>query len=1557
MRITILVCLCLLYSVVSIAGVIVSGEFFVDTDPGEGSGTYIDGIYYTDSVTVNTNYNTTGLSFGCHWMFVRFKDAVHWGKPQASLFWNIDPNGKSIIAGEYYFDTDPGVGCGEALEGNFGNQVVTANYNNFDTSNLTIGTHFLYVRFMDSSFQWGNAQATILNISNPAQCTIECGEYFIDTDPGLGQAEALPGSYNGSVFVASTLNIPTYMISEGNHNVYVRFKDTNGNWGSVSSYRITVVHDAPELIKNGGCEETIVTTYDIPNWEEITGNRWGNTDTGFSAYEGTKYFFPGAVANAELRQDVDVSGYKSYIDAGIQNFVFTGWVRSYPQTSPTPNDSARIVLEYLNSSKSSILYTFDTGYRADIGLWAEIQHSHIAPIGTGYIRIRLISKRPASSGNNNGCYDCLSLKAPLANGPQFSNITVLQREDETKKVDIYYSVSHDQPLTISLQVSKDNGATWDVPCTVLSGDIGSNISPGLGKHIIWNVLLDQPDINYSNYVFRLVATDGVLYGSITSGQVEIDAVDENYSSYRIVPVSQAPNPAILEIPEGGYGYAWFKVEGFRDNVWLPIYTSKIEAIDEQGNIIQAKTGFLPYKFLRAIVSMQNIGVFALPVKYNMIGSGAPNNTETITVYKVNNELLTSQNTQHVECKVIAYKYTCKWGYRLNVQLGIGANTLIFSGLGFGGGGCGATIELDLAGLGSNPEYNALRIVRRDDLFLGVECEFGPPKLISLSRTGFSGQVSFPYEYIYSFDYDNMEGMDALMAFYLFMEPVMLKPRAKIFGKQISLDFISMAAQFLIDNNAGSALNISRISDETGLDVDVSGSFSTDFLSGVHLGLEMDASVGGKTHFTSSEKITTEGIKTKTLQLEGALEASIGIGPRFVPFNNDSYRHFCLNELNGSFTAPVIGVGFEVQTTWLHEAWQSTSLFGSVETNLIALNVHHLPGQTQKIIGWIEINDIAKLNMLYNITQIPAKVAQIGSAAVDFAINNESFSQDYANFLSFIYEQQNNDLPVQIPYGSDLVDKTKHSLQVKLPLPLLAAFDTSIGFGIDISDERDYNISKGNWVKGYPYLQTEMENPPQPQVSFQEVIRNIWDKFTSGSLWSQFSSVLMSHINNIVHRRGSRNRQIDILNDRGSFIEFSSNSFPVGIDSIVSRNWDWRDDPQRYSGRAETKSRIVSYNQKMRRLREEVVGMHYGIGGFYMFDCEEETWNQEPSLTIKYLDSEVTGINESSLKMFWEDSLGVWHVLPSSAVPDSNLVRADIPNFATYTLAPSLPQGTFNMSASPDSIQADGISTTQITSSAIYNNDGSVVSNGTKFTVVLNRGEITTPDADLSTMGKQVVVQSGCITFAVQADSIPIPIIASVSSTHGFADGTITIPVYKLTNPAAPVIISAQPEHRSLNLVWQPVNDPSVIGYKIYYDSDIGGAPYSGVSNVNGCNSPIMVGNNNSYTISGLNNGQSYYVSIKAIDAYGNESIYSNEISAQPVLNAVTNLIITKKSGNIELSWSPSLGSESFKIYRGSSPNVPVTEMQFMGQTALMHWADFSATIADKYFYRVIATGY
>ena len=166
---------------------------------------------------------------------------------------------------------------------------------------------------------------------------------------------------------------------------------------------IQVVSDAQNLLKNPDCELP-ATSGAIPFWTNAVGNLWNARQIDPLPQNGQFYFSPGQIRNAELTQTVDVSDYACAIDAGIQRFIFSGFVYSFNQQ---PQDLARIVVQYL-SVTNSLLTSYDSGDQTTLSTWNALTNTTLAPVGTRSIRVRLISTRQSGT-DNDGNYDNLSL--------------------------------------------------------------------------------------------------------------------------------------------------------------------------------------------------------------------------------------------------------------------------------------------------------------------------------------------------------------------------------------------------------------------------------------------------------------------------------------------------------------------------------------------------------------------------------------------------------------------------------------------------------------------------------------------------------------------------------------------------------------------------------------------------------------------------------------------------------------------------------------------------------------------------------------------------------------------------------------------------------------------------------------------------------------------------------------------------------------------------------------------------------------------------------------------
>jgi hypothetical protein len=291
---------CLLLCIGSFGQTIVSGEYFWDNDPGVGNGIAFDAV---DGGNVDMTFNpsTTGLNEGPHIIGFRFVDDNNvWGETEtkrvvvhhftgAEYFWDTDPgagnatpaalnsgdqlfNGEITISsagvkpgnrllgvrtkgigdvwsppfvkrmyvptlyteGEYFWDTDPGVGLANSFS--LAQQSDTLNQNvEISTGDITPGLHYLYTRVRGLNGSFGTTYKKRVIISR----TIVGGEYFWDTDPGIGNGTSIGVISSGdSVQVCGELS--TIGFAPGDYMLYVRTVSDDGLWGHAVGVPVTV---------------------------------------------------------------------------------------------------------------------------------------------------------------------------------------------------------------------------------------------------------------------------------------------------------------------------------------------------------------------------------------------------------------------------------------------------------------------------------------------------------------------------------------------------------------------------------------------------------------------------------------------------------------------------------------------------------------------------------------------------------------------------------------------------------------------------------------------------------------------------------------------------------------------------------------------------------------------------------------------------------------------------------------------------------------------------------------------------------------------------------------------------------------------------------------------------------------------------------------------------------------------------------------------------------------------------------------------------------------------
>lgn len=135
---------------------------------------------------------------------------------------------------EYFFDSDPGYGKGKQME--CLNQ--DANTYGMSVEGLAAGAHLLCLRACDDNNNWSQTISRPLYVCSVMGKRVNRIEYFFDTDPGYGLANALEAPENGEKSYA----LPIEGVGSGAHLLCLRAQDEQGRWSTVLSRPLYVIN-------------------------------------------------------------------------------------------------------------------------------------------------------------------------------------------------------------------------------------------------------------------------------------------------------------------------------------------------------------------------------------------------------------------------------------------------------------------------------------------------------------------------------------------------------------------------------------------------------------------------------------------------------------------------------------------------------------------------------------------------------------------------------------------------------------------------------------------------------------------------------------------------------------------------------------------------------------------------------------------------------------------------------------------------------------------------------------------------------------------------------------------------------------------------------------------------------------------------------------------------------------------------------------------------------------------------------------------------------------------
>ncbi|MBS4012986.1 MAG: dockerin type I repeat-containing protein [Bacteroidetes bacterium] len=245
------------------AGNIVAVEYFLNTDPGFGNGVNIPITPGNPLIAANISANINSLDNGFNHLYLRAKDNNGvWSLTNIVAFYKdaIDNSIANIVAAEYFFNTDPGIGNGTPITVAPGQNIsVLASASLSELS--TQGVNRLYIRTKDAKGKWSHTNIIYFTIdhlvtllSNPiGGGQIDGGGWYSNNYELTIKATSNLGFIflnwsEGGVFLS---NLPEYTLFVNSHKtITANFEEFEIKPGDVNNDGLVNVLDMVWLISH-----------------------------------------------------------------------------------------------------------------------------------------------------------------------------------------------------------------------------------------------------------------------------------------------------------------------------------------------------------------------------------------------------------------------------------------------------------------------------------------------------------------------------------------------------------------------------------------------------------------------------------------------------------------------------------------------------------------------------------------------------------------------------------------------------------------------------------------------------------------------------------------------------------------------------------------------------------------------------------------------------------------------------------------------------------------------------------------------------------------------------------------------------------------------------------------------------------------------------------------------------------------------------------------------------------------------------------------------------------
>ncbi|MFH1891574.1 MAG: SBBP repeat-containing protein [Candidatus Zixiibacteriota bacterium] len=970
------------------------------------------------------------------------------------------------------------------------------------------------------------------------------------------------------------------------------------------------------------------------------------------------------------------------------------------------------------------------------------------------------------------------------------------------------------------------------------------ISPGYGYDV---------GVYASGYIADTVIGVSISAGAITT--VDFELQPTSFTSFRLRNLSVDPNPAVSTLVPSGRLHRYYVLEDAVSGSPVP-----------GAQVIVPLSGPFP---------TNQDGVVDIEVISMDVGSGQPDDgSQTFDISKViyNGVTYDLEEPVSFQAAVVNQRYEFGWESSSYAKLGV---SLYRSGEGFDSKI--SLVETDNNNIG----FDSIGLIRQERDQEGAGYGIHTPVQIVWSDYGFGGGAGWEalkakrLEDEYVFPYPNYTEMDAVNMYILFAD-----------GNVQTIDqvLIRLLSYLEVIYSGQSSLDAAYSSESKGIEFSAGVDGQIRYGPAPALANLVILNVGGDIGYGFSA-YALMGYSHGSGTIHGLLGMSgrynYGAwGGMMFPFLNDSPVTWDLSD----YILPY-RLGFDTETS---SGVELGAHFLGTEADPFSLSLRITHSNANDGTGrekstFYQVSGLGIIDAIENSVEEYADVLNMRSGDVNIDVSNTTITGEMGDLFRLINDVQasgSGDAFVNFT-RNDCEREEISSFDFKLAVgPFEDFISASVSEKTHFEQFTSYDTLVGAWVLGKHYVLREDPKPVAGPVEYSELVSEICNKVP---LWMRIAAFTWNVF-------GFPKAHDDAMTffitdstgiDTTGSLTFLPSSFPDTVTTVNCYSWGWwGSSPQ--TEKALLSNRALSICQRLKSAAEESRGMTYGYGGFYQFEPYDLGLEDSAWLTMKYLQSEIEGFDESELSMYLEDKpSNSWLLVGGDVDTLSNHVTALINQLGTYTLAPRLPFGEIGLIPSSQIIPADSQSTTVIVSDTIRNNDGTAVIDGTVFNVIADGGRFISVDLDTNKAGLQVSSQNGVIEFVLKSSLYAQTVSIEVLSIQGSAHGLTQVEFYDTGPPSPPILLSAIPGDGRIVVQWMSNPELDIKGYKIYFDSDNSGPPYNGTASIYGQPSPVDVGNDTVHTLTGLFNDSTYFISICAYDMSGNKSSYSEELTAVP----------------------------------------------------------------------------